>query len=81
MNTINPRLHPEQFSYIVNHANNRILMVDFALFPLVEKLWSTFKCVEKVIILTDAAHMPKESAILDKLICYEDLLTKYDGNI
>jgi len=56
-------------------------MVDFALFPLVEKLWSTFKCVEKVIILTDAAHMPKESAILDKLICYEDLLTKYDGNI
>lgn len=49
-------------------------MVDFALFPLVEKLWSTFETVEKVIVMTDKAHMPKDSAIADKLICYEDLI-------
>ena len=33
--TINPRLFPEQLIYIVNHAEDKVLMVDLLLFPLV----------------------------------------------
>lgn len=56
-------------------------MVDLPFVPLIEKLWPTFTGVEKVIILTDKEHMPKESTIMDKLVCYEDLIAKEDGNI
>mmetsp|Transcript_4521 Transcript_4521/g.698 ORF Transcript_4521/g.698 Transcript_4521/m.698 type:complete len:120 (-) Transcript_4521:964-1323(-) len=31
--------------------------------------------------MTDSAHMPKESTIQDKLICYEDLIAKFDGDL
>ncbi|KRX07373.1 hypothetical protein PPERSA_06988 [Pseudocohnilembus persalinus] len=79
LNTINPRLHPEQLTYIVNHANDLILFVDLNFLPMVENLWSTFKCVQKVVILTDSAHMPTESPIQEHLLCYEDLIAKYDG--
>lgn len=63
LNTINPRLHPEQLTYIVNHANDILLFIDLPFLPIIEKLWNTFKCVKKVIILTDSAHMPKESPL------------------
>lgn len=51
MNTINPRLHPDQFTYIVNHAENKILFVDFPLLPLVEKLFPTFKRKKQLFII------------------------------
>lgn len=79
LNTINPRLYPEQLTYIVNHANDLLLFVDLPFLPLIEKLWSTFQCVKKVVLLTDSAHMPQQSSILEHLLCYEELLSKYDG--
>ncbi|KRX07372.1 hypothetical protein PPERSA_06987 [Pseudocohnilembus persalinus] len=79
LNTINPRLHPEQLTYIVNHANDILLFIDLPFLPIIEKLWNTFKCIKKVIILTDSAHMPKESPLQEYLLCYEDLIAKYDG--
>lgn len=81
INTINPRLHPEQFTYIVNHAANRILFIDLPFVPLVEKLWPTFKTVEKVVVLTDPKFMPKESGIKDKLVNYEEFIAGFDGNM
>ena len=36
--TINPRLFPEQMSYIVNHAEDKILFFDTTFLTLVEKL-------------------------------------------
>src|SRR5210317_30535 len=35
--TINPRLHPDQIAYIVNHAEDKILFVDINILPLIEK--------------------------------------------
>jgi len=64
----------------MNHSSNRIIFVDFIFLPLIEKLFPAFKTVEHVVVMTDKDHMPKESTIKDKLICYEELLAKYDGN-
>ena len=36
--TINPRLPPDQISYIINHAKDQYLFVDLNLLQLVEKL-------------------------------------------
>ena len=36
--TINPRLFPEQLIYIINHAEDRIIMVDPMFVPLIEKI-------------------------------------------
>ncbi|MBR9813316.1 long-chain fatty acid--CoA ligase [bacterium] len=70
--TINPRLFPQQVQYIVDHAEDRVIFVDSLIFPLVEKLASTLKTVEKIVVMTDRAHMPETS--LDNVLCYEDLL-------
>ena len=56
--TINPRLFPDQIAWIVNHAEDRVLMTDFSFLPLVEKLADKLASIERYIVLTDAAHMP-----------------------
>lgn len=70
--TINPRLFPDQIVYIVNHAADRILFVDLTFLPLVETLIGRMPCVEHVVVMTDAAHMP--GTALPNALCYEDLL-------
>ncbi|VAV95886.1 3-methylmercaptopropionyl-CoA ligase of DmdB2 type [hydrothermal vent metagenome] len=80
LHTTNPRLFDEQVSYIINHAEDRILFIDLDFVPLVEKLLPELKTVEKIIILTDRDHMPDTS--LPGVLCYEDVLaaesTDYD---
>ncbi|MGH6923387.1 MAG: long-chain-fatty-acid--CoA ligase [Propylenella sp.] len=56
--TVNPRLFPEQIAWIMNDAEDRLLFVDLTFVPLVEKLRDKLKTLEKIIVLTDAAHMP-----------------------
>ncbi len=57
--TVNPRLFPEQIAWIINHAEDRVLFTDLTFLPLVEKLRDHLKSVEKIVVLTDAAHMPE----------------------
>lgn len=76
--TLNPRLFADQLVYIINHAQDRFLLVDFDLVPIIEALWDRLETVEKVIVMTDREHMP-ESSIPD-ILCYEELLEKQDGN-
>jgi len=70
--TINPKLFPEQITYIINHAEDRFIFVDLLVMPLIEALQSHLGKVEKFIVMTDKAHMPKSS--LDNVLCYEDLI-------
>ena len=70
--TINPRLYPEQVSYIVNHAEDQYLFVDLLVMPLVEALWPTFKGVKGVVVLTNEASMPDSQ--IPNLMCYETLI-------
>ncbi|ATQ44137.1 long-chain-fatty-acid--CoA ligase [Caulobacter mirabilis] len=58
LHTLNPRLFAEQLAYIVNHAQDRIILADPACAPLLETLLPQCPTVERVVFLTDAAHMP-----------------------
>lgn len=70
--TINPRLFPDQISYIVNHAANRLIVVDTSFVPLLEGIQDELKSIEGFIILTDRDHMPETS--LRNVHCYEELI-------
>jgi len=70
--TINPRLFPEQITFIVNHANDRYIFVDLTFLPIVEALHEQFTALEGVIVLTDQANMPETS--LPNVMCYESLI-------
>jgi fatty-acyl-CoA synthase len=70
--TINPRLPPEQMSYIVNHAQDSILFLDTTFVPLVEKLMGHLPESLRYVVMTDRAHMPQTT--LPGAMVYEELL-------
>jgi acyl-CoA synthetase (AMP-forming)/AMP-acid ligase II len=76
--TVNPRLFPEQILYIMNHAEDRILLLDLTFLPLVEKLAPQLPTVERFVVLTDAAHMPETS--LRGAVAYEDWIGEVDAD-
>ncbi len=80
--TINPRLHPDDISYIVNHAADRILFVDISFVALIEAIADRVKdCVRDVVILTDAASMPEVKLPPGmRLHCYDTLLDAADAD-
>jgi fatty-acyl-CoA synthase len=76
--TINPRLFPEQINWIVNHAEDRVMLVDLSFVPLVEKLAARLPSIERYVVLTDAAHMPATS--LRNAVSYEDWIGEVDDD-
>lgn len=76
--TINPRLPVEQFSYVVNHAEDQYLFIDLTFVPLLEKLQPMLKGVRGYVIMTDAAHMPETT--LPNVHCYEDLIAEHSDD-
>ena len=76
--TVNPRLFEDQIVFIINHAADRILLLDLTFVPLVEKLASRLPTIERFVILTDAARMPQTS--LKNAVAYEDYINEADGD-
>ena len=80
VNTVNPRLFPEQLIYIINHAANKYLFVDLTFVPLVESISDSLEGIKGIIVLTDKEYMPETE--LKNVICYEELIadepTEYD---
>src|SRR3954470_24508333 len=76
--TVNPRLFPDQIAWIVNHAEDRMLLTDLTFVPLLEKLAERLPGIERYIVLTDAAHMPATS--LRNAVPYEEWIGEVDGD-
>ncbi|MEC7126653.1 MAG: long-chain fatty acid--CoA ligase, partial [Pseudomonadota bacterium] len=72
--TINPKLFPEQVSYIINHAEDKILFADVLVMPLLEALKAHLGKVEAIVVMTDSAHMPEST--MPNVLCYEELLAE-----
>ena len=68
IHTINPRLFPDQITYIANHAEDKVIFFDTTFAPLVEKLAPHLKTVKHWVAMTDKAHTPKGT------LCYDDLI-------
>ncbi len=77
--TLNPRLFSEQLIYIINHAEDKILMVDLDLVPVIETIIQKCPKVQNVIVMTDQKNMPKTT--IENIICYEQLVNNEDSDI
>ncbi len=69
LHTLNIRLFPEQLVYVVNHAEDRVIIVDASLAPLLAKVRDQFTTVEHVIVTGDG-----DASILGPTLDYEELL-------
>lgn len=79
LHTINPRLHPEQVAYIVNHAEDRVLFFDLTFLPAIEAMARQCKTVKAYVALCGREHMPPAGAI-PGLLCYEELIGAASGD-
>ena len=48
--TVNPRLFPDQIAWIINHAQDRIVMTDLTFVPILEKLADQLPSVERFVV-------------------------------
>ena len=71
LHTINPRLHPDQLAWIVNHAQDDILCFDLSFLPQVRAIHARCPSVRRWIALCDAGALPRETGI-PGLASYED---------
>ncbi|MDC3411874.1 long-chain fatty acid--CoA ligase [Aquibacillus sp. 3ASR75-11] len=76
LHMLNIRLSAEHLSYIINHAEDKVLLIDSDLLPLVEKIKDQLSTVEAFIVMTDEEALPESS--LEALYSYEKLLEKAD---
>lgn len=70
LHTINPRLHPEQVAWIVNHAEDQVLCFDMTFLPLVQAVHAKCPMVRQWVALCDADKLPADSGI-PGLVSYE----------
>ena len=73
LHTLNPRLHPDQMSWIANHAEDNHLFFDATFLPLIEAIGSRCPSIRSWILMADRDRMPAQTKGPD-LICYEDLI-------
>ena len=69
---------PSRSCWIVNHAEDRMMFVDLTFVPLLEKIADKLPTIERYVVLTDAAHMPKTT--LKNAVAYEDWIAEVDGD-
>ncbi|MDQ1147197.1 fatty-acyl-CoA synthase [Bacillus sp. SORGH_AS 510] len=74
LHTINIRLSPQHISYIINHAEDKVLLVDSDILPLLEKCAPDIKNVKAFIVMTDEDELPETS--LSPVYHYEKLLSQ-----
>ena len=72
--TINIRLSKEHISYIINHAEDDVLLFDEDLLPVVSEIAHELTSVKAFIMMTDEQSLPEVS--FSPLYSYEDLLKK-----
>ncbi len=72
LHTINPRLHPEQIAWIVNHAEDKLLFFDLTFLPVIEAIAPHCRTVRKFVAMIDRDRMPAQCKV--ELLCYEDLI-------
>ncbi len=69
LHTCNPRLFDDQLEYIVNHAEDRVMIYDAAFQPIVDKMRDRWPGVEHYICYDSGEHT----------VAFEDWIGSHDG--
>lgn len=69
LHALNIRLFPEQLAYVINHAEDKIIIVDDSLVPLLARVKDELKTVENFIVVGNG-----DASLLGDVLHYEELL-------
>ena len=72
LHTLNPRYSPAQLVYILNHAEDKVLIIDPTFIPLVEGVQDQLNFLETIIIAAEKSSIPANN--LNNSFSYDDLL-------
>src|SRR5256885_5785963 len=73
LHTLNIRLFPDQLTYTANHAEDKVVLVDASLAPLLAKVLPTFETVRDVIVINgDKSVLEAPSGV--RVHAYDELL-------
>ena len=78
LHTINPRMHPEQIAWVMNHAQDQVVCFDMTFLPIVKAVHSKCPSVKHWVALCDADKLPADSGV-PNLLSYEALLVAQSG--
>ena len=71
LHTLNIRLFPEQLEYIVNHAEDKVILVDASLVSAIEELAPRFETVRHFVVMGEG-----DAGSLPNVVRYEELLER-----
>jgi fatty-acyl-CoA synthase len=69
LHTLNIRLFPEQLAYVVNHAEDKVIIVDASLIPLLARVRDQLTTVKHIVVVGSG-----DSSALGETHSYEELL-------
>jgi fatty-acyl-CoA synthase len=69
LHTLNLRLPPEQLAFIINHGEDRVIIVDDSLVPVLARVKDQLKTVEHVVVTGGG-----DASALGDTVSYEELL-------
>ncbi len=70
LHTLNLRLFPEQLAYVVNHAEDKVIIVDGSLIPLLARVRDQLTTVKHIVVAGEG-----DGAALGETLSYEDLVS------
>ena len=79
LHTLNPRLHPDQMAWIVNHAEDEVLCFDMSFLPLVQAIRAKLPTVKHFVALCEADKLPADAGI-PNLLSYEAWIAAQQGS-
>ncbi len=68
LHTLNLRLFPEQLAYIINHAEDKVVLVDAAAWPIYDKVRDQLTTVEHVVVIGGGDSRPEGTLDYDELL-------------
>jgi fatty-acyl-CoA synthase len=74
LHTLNIRLFEEQLEYIVNHAEDKVIIVDGSLVSAIEELAPRFETVRNFVVIGDG-----DTGSLPNVVRYDELLERGSG--
>ncbi len=76
LHTLNLRLHPDELAYIVNHAEDKVILVDRSLLPLLGKFRGQLKAAPIIVVFGDGPmpELPEGANHGGAVLDYEALL-------
>jgi len=79
---LNIRFNPDELSYIVNHAEDKIIIVDQVLLPIFEKIKATINVSRVIVIQQTEEPLPEEYLNYEEVVAGgdESLFVPFEGD-